>query len=1281
VALAEAARPGVELSREKFRAEPLVGARRVEDKTELQTPKAGRATVRLDSGSWLLVDEQSRIGIYADHISLLAGRVWVDARQADGLTLNVPGGTLTAAQSGFSVELDAKGAHAYCVSGQLTWAAKGAGNRLESGMSVVIDQGGTAKELPEGQWDDWTGGLAEPGPLRPDEPAGVGLLAARRADELGEARTPLIVRRHDVRAAVQADRVVVDVEQVFFNPRSDNVEGLYTLRLPPGAVPVAFDVVDGESGPGLDAMQPSTVPVAAGGGGVMSTALEWAGPDRYRARVTTLRPGKTCLVKIRWIEWLNRHATRRTWVYPMAGANPPLLGEFSLEVDTREAGSELSLEAGMGARVEGHKVVLRKSDFRPRADFALDLLDSKPKAAAAVYMENAGFGDPGRGYIFAGIEPPFGAPPQAVEMVLLVDASAATDPGRLELERAVVDALLRQLTPADKVAVLSADLAARPVDKAGLAPVDKARIESLVEGLARTAPAGATDLGAALTQAAKLLPAGRGVLVYLGDGRPTVGAMTPAALDIALERLGARPRIFTVAAGGDPRMDVMHALGRGGLVTRVEDHPDAARAAYRIMAAAAQPSLRNVTVDFGSSVDVAYPSGPMTLVAGEPFSVIARLRGPAPQKLTLHGLRDGKPFTEEVALRPTNAETRGDLRRRWARGRLQSLLARGAGREALTEVGTHFGVVTPFSAMLPLSGANNSAYRPVQLENDGAWTPDTQFDAPPTDGSIAFEAAPSPQATTDLGPLYVRLIGEREEGPRACFDQKAASRPDLGGRVEIKVKIGLGGEVLAAQLGSTTLRSADVEACILRAVKALRLPPPPDSKPHDVVAAYLFEAEDARLGAGRRCSGGSIQYLSARRQLWRERLASNGGVEGAMAVWRQALRSCELKTWLDKKALLDLMRPHVGPTLYQVDLYHRFNGQADVQAYLRREVLRAVRTAADVQAVRGGLALDGGMSMALLEQLLKKQTDNAARTRIVKQFLALAPDSVPLRLALLKELIAGKKISEARLIADSLRADPGADADTREAVGEQLSLVDPDEGARAFTEIVEYAPYDPWARRRLGDLLLAHNRAEDAYREYQTLAWLVPNDPAAALFVARSAEAAKRTDEALRLEEKLSEAVDAKVGGTDTGSFARHHLSLLLARLRSDARRSKDNATLSALASRSRAAGVLGWARPLLVAVTSTHPRARLELWLTSGDDKTAARATVQGNTAGIEAERRARTGPLKLEVKCAANTICQGDLWVLLDEGTATEQLLRLDVTPEQRRFSLAGKELSVLK
>ncbi|MSP58794.1 MAG: AgmX/PglI C-terminal domain-containing protein [Myxococcales bacterium] len=1305
VALAESARPGVVLVRGDETI-PVDTDRRVEVGAELRTPESGRATLHLDGGAWALLDARTRAGVTAAGLELRAGRAWIDARDVEALSVTVPGGTLTATAAGFAVEVDAKGARAYCVSGQLTYAAA-TSNRLEAGMSVRISPDGRAVEEPETQWDDWTGGLAEPGPPRALEPAGVGMLSARRSDEIGSARTPLLVRRHDVRARIDRDFAITDVVQVFFNPRSEIVEGVYSVRLPKGAILGRFDVIAGEHGqsPVEDwlGMAPQIVGRVRPGEQAGAIALEWAGPDRYRARLDAVAAGKTVTVRVSYVEWLVRHGKRRAWVYPMGsasagadGGQAPLLGEFSLDVDASRAEAG-ALEAGMGARVEGTRVVLRRSDFRPRADFALELLDraeADAKGKARIYRS------PGaESYVLVNAETPVGKPPATLDLVLVADTSAGTDPTRLDLEKAVVDGILRQLTPGDRVALLAASVDARPLGAGPpLAPLTRERAEELLDALARQPAAGATDLGASLAQAAALLPGGRGVVVYIGDGRPTVGALSPGGVADRLARLAHPPRVFSVGVGADAKLDLLSAIaGSGGLTVLVEDRPQAAHAAYRVLAAAALPTLREVSFDLGPEVDVLYPTGPAALSAGEPLRVIGRVRGTeAPKKLALRGLRDGEPFREEIALTPAPIDEGGDLRRRWAQGRLDNLLARGAGREAVTEIGSRFGLVTPWSALVVGGG---TSYRPlVGVEEAGTYVPASLRDDAPDDSAIALEegVTSAPSGSQSLPDLYRRYLGGRDEGVRVCYDRKAAGHPELSGRVEVRIRVGLAGEVASAQVISSSLRNAEVEACMVRAILALRLPPPPDTKPLEVVRAWQFEAEDGRLGSTERCSAASHQYLASRRALWRERLAGNPGVEGAMATWRRAERACELKTWLDRRALLDLLRPHVGTTVYQVDLYHRFAARSDIQDHLRREILRAVRTAEDVRAIRGGLALDGGVSVELLTSQLARALDPAARIRVVRQFLALAPDGIALRLrllALLEEAASlpqgAKLLDEARRVAWSLRGDPAADLQARQAVGEFFARhAQPDEAARAFSEIVEFAPFDPWARRRLGDLYRAHGRFEDAYREYATLAWLTPDDGAALLLLAQAAAGAGRIDEALRLQERLAEATAAAEGSNDVPSWARAWNTVRLAALRAEARSRSDGPLLERLAARGRSDGLLTWASETFIGLTASHPDARLELSITAPDEKVARRAPLQGGSVGIEAIRLARQGARDQQIavrRPAAGAdrlrTFEADLWVLWGEAGSDEKLTRIPLRfgpgVALRTFTLRGREV----
>lgn len=1307
VATLRPSRAGVTLQR-GGQTEPAPYERRVEAGAEVRTPPGVRTALTHDSGAWLLLDGGAAVAVPDEGtLELRAGRAWIDARHTDPVKVKLAGGqvllTLQSAGLALSVGKDG-GAEVYCAAGQATWQAGQAGGRLESGLSLIWKDG-KARETAQALWEDWTLGLAEPGPLRPLEPAGVGQLLGRRPGQTGEARRPLIIRQHEVRVKISADLATTEVEQTFFNPRSEVLEGVYAVRLPERAILESFAL--GEEGG-----EPETGTVAARartGEAVTSSMaqLEWAGPGRYRGLLREIPAGKTRVVRLRYSEWLSRHppplSGRRGYVYPMgqsaagAAGEVPNLGEFSLEVDLTGAGAG-AIEAGMGAQVEGRRVVLRRSDFRPRADFVLDLIDApkdKEKKAAAA--------DPSRG-ASAGVAPAYrgrgadgvsylltqpvldpGQPPARLDLVLVLDVSAATDEARLDLARTAARALLQQLRPEDRVAVLAASLSPRSLGQPGhsiLAEATPARVEALLDAMSKEAPGGATDLGGALARAVELLPPGRGqgTIIYLGDGKPTVGQLLPGELRAHLDRLGALPRIYAVALGAGADTDLLAGLCDGGAasVLRVEDRPEAVRAALHLLERAARPALSGVQVSLGEGADVVYPEGQVTLEGGQPLQVLARLTAgkQPPGTLVISGVRGGAPFRQEVKLTLADApaaEERGDISRRWAQERLLRLLARGAGREAAVDIGTRYGLISPWTALI-VRGGGRYAQVLGEEEVGFSFVPPALRGQAPQDSPLALEGGVSTAAVGILGmeQLYERALAARQATARLCYDRKAAGHPELSGRVVLKVKIAADGSVAGAQVLSSTLRAPDVEACMVRAVSALRLPAAPDGKPREVPFALQLEQPEGDEGS-RSCSAASRAYLAVRRALWRERLLRQPGPAGAMAVWREARARCELRTWVDRRALLDLMRPIAGRTVMQVDLYHRLDGDPDgpeAQEYLRREILRGVRTPEDVQAVQAGLSLSGGIDPQLLAQELAKAKGLPGQIAVVRQFLQLQPGALALKVRLMGLLEQAGQAAEARRLLDALRADPGADAGVRQAVGEfLLRQGEGAEAARALSEIVEFAPFDPWGRRRLGDLYRAHRMYEAAYREYQVLAWLLPQDESVPILLSGAAFGAGRSDEGLRLLSRAAEAVGAHPAQGGPAAWARAAYAVRLWQLIDEARRRGDKNLLGQLMARGRSDGIAGYGGKLLLALTFAHPDAGLQLLLSPPEGAKDTRAAIQGGAVGIEAQRydRLEGGDVGILVRRAeapgVGQAYEGEVLTLYDEGLGTERLRRTPV------------------
>ncbi|HEY4118390.1 MAG TPA: tetratricopeptide repeat protein, partial [Byssovorax sp.] len=281
-----------------------------------------------------------------------------------------------------------------------------------------------------------------------------------------------------------------------------------------------------------------------------------------------------------------------------------------------------------------------------------------------------------------------------------------------------------------------------------------------------------------------------------------------------------------------------------------------------------------------------------------------------------------------------------------------------------------------------------------------------------------------------------------------------------------------------------------------------------------------------------RCSAAAYAPFDERVALWRERLAGTGGNPVAIAgIYRRALGGCEAPTWRERGKLLSMLLDAMPSIPQKVALWRVMFTDLGAADALYRGILARVRTPADARVLHDALGLKA-FDPALLEKMLKDAKSPEERVNKLRKLVDAWPDDFALALRLLDMLEDLGDDAAGRALAKKLRARPDADARLRTAVGEFYlraasrakddgdKALDAAEAKRAFGEIVEFAPDDPVARRRLGDLLRAHGWFAEAERQYQTLARLSPEDPSVALLLAAADEGLGRLEEAVKWTEK-----------------------------------------------------------------------------------------------------------------------------------------------------------------
>jgi Ca-activated chloride channel family protein len=369
---------------------------------------------------------------------------------------------------------------------------------------------------------------------------------------------------------------------------------------------------------------------------------------------------------------------------------------------------------------------------------------------------------------------------------------------------------------------------------------------------------------------------------------------------------------------------------------------------------------------------------------------------------------------------------------------------------------------------------------------------------------------------------------------------------------------------------------------------------------------------------------------------------------------------------------------------------------------LYRGILARIRTPEDMRELHAALGLKT-VDAQLLAKLLDSTPDPLERSKKLHALVAQFPDDLALSLELLNAYEDARDDAAARDLARRLRERPDADTAVRTAVGElYLRLAErtttPDEkaallaeGRRAFGEIVEFAPEDPVARRRLGDLLLAHAFYSEAARQYETLARLTPDDSKVLLLRAAAAEGQGLLEEALKWAEKggKSGAPDGSSGPAATArALAATHLAW--ARLAAlEGKRSEELEALSARAARVLAETRLDPDKPtsIRVSLVWSHPELHPSLW--SNALGTAMPAPDGDITLGVAQafvpERPDSFVEVRLEpgdVARAARLGASAELTVVFDELGKGEKIVRRRVKferggPPTQRFTLAGKEV----
>lgn len=548
----------------------------------------------------------------------------------------------------------------------------------------------------------------------------------------------LPVKSIKIHTIINSQVATTHVEQVFRNNTHFTLEGTYFFPIPETASIVEFAIWEGDKrlvGEVRTREEARRIYDEIVRRQRDPGLLEYAGKDLFQASIFPIPPNSDKKLEITYTQVARAEGGTVSYRYPLGtGRQMVEIGSVSgrVEVESREPLRNVySPTHNIDVKRANDRrsiVSFETASAKEAQDFQLFYTISKEDFGLTLLTHR----EPGRdGYFLLMISPKEDWSDQeysAKDVVFVVDTSGSmAEEGKMEKARSALLYGVRILRPQDRFNVISFAGEERLMEAGLIAADDKgrARGESFVKKLK---PVGGTNInGSLLASLAQFTEDNRErpkIIVFLTDGLPTVGTTNVAQI-VENVRKASKPgvRLFTFGVGYDVNTALLDKLAaeNGGVADYVEPKEDLEVKVSNFFTKVNYPVLTNLKLDMGGArTDLVYPRAIPDLFRGSQVTLIGRYTGDAnleSVRLTLSGQSgsSARTYTYDNLAFPLRNENNDYLPRLWATRRVGWLMeqVRSNGeqkelRDEIIDLGTRYGIVTPYTSYLAIEGGEVS---------------------------------------------------------------------------------------------------------------------------------------------------------------------------------------------------------------------------------------------------------------------------------------------------------------------------------------------------------------------------------------------------------------------------------------------------------------------------------------------------------------------------------------------------------------------------------------------
>jgi Ca-activated chloride channel family protein len=544
---------------------------------------------------------------------------------------------------------------------------------------------------------------------------------------------PLEVTYHRVNVDVTDQVAVTTVDQEFYNPNPQQLEGTYLFPLPPGAHIDRFQMdINGT-------MQEAELLPADKARAIYEdivrkyrdpALLEYAGRDAFKVRIFPIEPQKGKKIKITYTQLLKSDTGMTEYTYPLNtekfSARP--VRDVSVKINlscNQPLKSVYSPSHNVEIKRDGDKkavIGFEDKNVRPDTDFKLVFSNTaKPIAIDLLTYRNS----PDDGYFLLLASPGIDVKAENVQpkdLCLVLDTSGSMAGKKMEQAKKALSFCLANLNEKDRFEIVRFSTEAEPFFD-DLKPADKANVDKAQAFVSGLKPIGGTAINDAMSKALALGQRRSDadkrpyVIIFLTDGLPTIGETNPDRILATVKNSpgGANTRVFTFGIGNDVNTHLLDQIATDthAVSQYVLPEEDLEVKLSNFYTKIKEPVLANVAVSFtGQDIRASqvYPNVMPDLFKGDMLIAFGRYSGKGAAAVKVSGVLNGekKEFVQDVNF-VDNDTKNAFIPRLWATRRVGWLLdeirLRGETKETKDEVvrlAREHGIVTPYTAYLIL---------------------------------------------------------------------------------------------------------------------------------------------------------------------------------------------------------------------------------------------------------------------------------------------------------------------------------------------------------------------------------------------------------------------------------------------------------------------------------------------------------------------------------------------------------------------------------------------------